>query len=117
MATLLASIEPRLADPAFELELEAYCEAHAARRALMADVRRLQDAGKAVPGRHWESLATLTNAAHRIANAFGLTPFARARLDAIVTSTEIGQATLEDLDQRGRRIRLALIEGQIVDES
>ncbi len=80
LAQALVEALPLLAAPEFELELEAYCEAVTARRFLMAEIRRLQEAKKPVPPRSWESLSALMNTAHRMAGSFGLTPQGRARL-------------------------------------
>jgi len=99
----LASEAPWLSSPAFQLELESYTDAVAARRMLADDIAERSAAGKQVPLRSFEVLGTLTNAAGRAADRLGLNPLGKARLAALVTGAEVGQATLADLAATGRQ--------------
>jgi hypothetical protein len=62
----LAPEAPWLSSPAFQLDLEAYCDVVAARRMLADDITERKAAGKQVPLRSFEVLGSLTNAAGRV---------------------------------------------------
>lgn len=105
LAMQLVQAAPELAAPRYQLELESYCQLVAARRRFARSIAERSAAGEAIPPRHYESLATLANSAHRIAQTFGLTPAGHALLASVVTGTEIGRATLDDLAAQGRQTR------------
>ena len=75
----LADEAPWLSSPLYALEIEAYTDAVAARRMLADDIVERRAAGKQVPLRTFEVLATLTNAAGRAADRLGLNPLGKAR--------------------------------------
>jgi len=52
-----------------------------------------------------ESAASWSNRAAKLAEGMGLTPLGEARLAAIMTTAEIGQATLADLADQGRQTK------------
>lgn len=97
---------PWIVEPIFADALMRYCRAEARAKLLSDHIFRLADeqgTGK-VPGRLWESAVASDNAASRAATELGITPLARARLAALTTSAEAGQASLADLQRRGAEI-------------
>jgi hypothetical protein len=100
----LVEAAPELAAPRYQLELESYCQLVCARRRLAQSIANTPE-GQEVPLKRYETLATLANSALKSARDFGLTPAGHALLASVVTGTEIGRASLEDIAQDGRRAR------------
>jgi hypothetical protein len=97
---------PWIVEPIFGDALARYCRAEARARLLSDHIFAVADAHGAgkVPQRLWESAVASDNAASKAAAELGVTPLARARLAALTTSAETGQASLETLRARGAEI-------------
>ena len=117
MAADLVRLASWLGASEFEPDLENLAKAIAETRILADSVRALTDAGKAVPPRQWEQLASFRRLVHKISTDMGLSAVGRARLAALTTSADIGQATLADLAEQGRQTSgyKALVEGEPED--
>lgn len=81
---------------------------------------RAQPASRCQRG-SFETLGTLVNAQGRAADRLGLNPLAKARLAALVTDAEVGQASLvHQLADRAATTAsppgLAVIEGNVADD-
>lgn len=106
VADALVEVEPWLASPRHALALSQLAGAEAIRLLLLMRIERLTTEGgdDQLNPRLIESVTAAERAAAKLADGMGLTPLGRARLAAISTSAEIGQATLADLAAQGRAI-------------
>jgi hypothetical protein len=100
---------PWILEPIFADALAAYCRAEAVSRILsrhIFDVTADPDRGPGdIPVRLWESHTATTNAAAKLRAELGLTAMSRARLATLTTSSELNQAGLDQLRDKGRAIR------------
>lgn len=97
---------PWITEPIFGDALARYCRAEARARLLSDHIFKVADeqgAGK-VPQRLWESAVASDNAASKAGAELGITPLARARLAMLTTSSDVGQASLDDLRRRGAEV-------------
>jgi hypothetical protein len=97
---------PWLVEPIFGDSLARYCRAEARARLLSEHILNLCETAGAhkVPQKLWDSASTADNTASKMATELGITPLARARLAAITTSADVGQASLDQLQARGAEI-------------
>ena len=76
-----------------------------------------QSGAGAVPVRQWEQVTAADRLAAKLGTDLGLDPIGRARIMAIATAAEVGQATLADLAELGRRTGMrARLEGSTEQE-
>ena len=110
VATVLAESvvaeAPWLEAEIFQPAIWRYARAEARARLLSNYILQVaEEHPEKVGSRLWESANGADNTASKMAEALGLTPLSRARLAAIVTSTEATTAGIADLAERGKAIR------------
>ncbi len=101
----IRELVPWLDEPSFLPAVSRWLRAEA--RALLlhdhiAAVSAESGAG-AVPVRQWEQVTAADRLAAKLGTDLGLDPIGRARIMAIATAAEVGQATLADLAELGRQ--------------
>lgn len=100
----LLTIAPYLAETKFIPAVDRYLKA-AAREALLHDhitkVSAEKGAG-AVSSRLWEQATAATRLAAKLGSDLGLDPIGHARIRALSTGADLGQATLDDLKAQGQ---------------
>jgi hypothetical protein len=103
----LLSIAPYLAEEKFIPAVHRYLRA-AAREALLdghiADVSAEKGPG-AVSSRLWEQATAATRLAAKLASDLGLDPIGHARIRALSTGADLGQASLDTIAADGRAAR------------
>jgi hypothetical protein len=106
LAEAVVTEAPWLEAEIFQPAIWRYARAEARARLLSNYILQVADEHpEKIGARLWESANGADNTASKMAEALGLTPLSRARLAAIVTSTEATTQGLDVLAERGRAIR------------
>ena len=97
---------PWLVAPIFQPAVERYARAEAIAQLTGEHILTLlEETPEKVGARLLEASSGATNTANRMAESLGLTPLSRAKLAALVTSTEATSEGMAQLIDRGRLIR------------
>lgn len=97
---------PWLKADIFQPAIWRYARAEARSQLLSAYILSVaEDHPERIRASLWDSASTADSTANRLSDALGLSPVSRARLAAIVSSTEATNAGLDALAERGRAAR------------
>ncbi len=105
----LLAAAPYLADDKFMPAVNRYLQA-AAREALLHNHIEKLSASKgagSVPIRMWENATAAARLAARLGSDLGLDPIGHARIRALSAGAGVAEASLDDMQAEGRKIRLA----------